>query len=202
MVFCSSRKSPRHEKNPKYAWAAIKILKKGLTSHHVHPTIMHMKLMLGVLAFTNEENASISGPHLDKVYNAKIPVDWDYVRQMIKKRKIWSLNDPILWWDFEQAIANLTYDEAVGLNKVSPNAIKALADDNITHLVNFCNSFFADEKDYKELHESQVRPIPGKTPPTTEFHLFGMLYADNGVLSYITRRYLETGAKLVHKQFE
>ena len=68
-------------KNPKDAWAAIKILKKGLTGHHVHSTIMHMKLPSGALASTDEENASIFGPHLEKVYNAKRPVDWDYVKK-------------------------------------------------------------------------------------------------------------------------
>ena len=67
MVFCPSRKNYDMNKNLKDAWAVINILKKGLTGHHVHPTIMHMKLPLGAFTSTNKENTSICGPLLDKV---------------------------------------------------------------------------------------------------------------------------------------
>ena len=67
---------------------ATNILKKGLTVHHVHSTIMHMKLPLGALTSTNEEITSIFGLHLDTVYNIQRPVNWDYVGQVKKRRKV------------------------------------------------------------------------------------------------------------------
>ena len=186
-------------KNPKDAWAAIKILKKGLTGHHVHSTIMHMKLPSGALASTDKENASIFGPHLEKVYNAKRPVDWDYVKKMKKREKIWSLNDQISWGEFKQAIANLTYDKAAGLNKVSPNAIKALADDNLTYLFEFCKSIFAEEKDYREWHESQVCPLPKAGKDATDPNNWrGICLMDMGAKVFSSIM-CKRAFKLIHK---
>ena len=54
-------------KTPKDLWAAIKILKERLTGHHVHPTIMHTKLLSGALASTDEEHVSNFGPNLYKI---------------------------------------------------------------------------------------------------------------------------------------
>ena len=132
-------KQKNHDMNktPKDAWADIITLMKGLTNHHVHPNIMHIKLSSGALASPNEENASIFGPHLAKVCNAKIPVNWAYTRHMIKRRKIWSLNDPILWWELKQEINSLIYNKVAGLNCFTPIQQKLL---RTTTLLNFSNS--------------------------------------------------------------
>ena len=155
-------------RNPKDAWQAIKVIKAGLTGHHVHPTIMRMKMPTGKLATTDKENASIFGPHLDKVYNAKRPVDWEYARAMKKRKKVWKLDAQITWDEFKQAINDLSYDKAAGLNKVSPNALKALVNENLTYLFEFCRSFYADKKDYDEWHESQVCPLPKPGKDTSD----------------------------------
>ena len=54
----------------------------------------------------------------------------------------------------------------MGVEQVSLNVIKALTDENLTHLFNFCNSF-ADKKDYKEWHEIQVYSLPKVGKDTT-----------------------------------
>ena len=51
----------------KYAWASVKILAGGMTSYHEKPTVMRLKLTNGELATTDAENASVMGPHLEKV---------------------------------------------------------------------------------------------------------------------------------------
>ena len=52
---------------PKDAWASVKVLAEGMTSHHKKPIVMRLKLTNGELATNDAENASVMGPHLEKI---------------------------------------------------------------------------------------------------------------------------------------
>ena len=68
---------------PKEAWASVKILAGGMTSHHEKPTVMRLRLTNGELATNNAKNASIMGPHLEKVYRNHRPVDWSALQGLL-----------------------------------------------------------------------------------------------------------------------
>ena len=44
---------------PREAWASVKILAGGMTSHHKKPTVMRLRLTNGELATNDAENASV-----------------------------------------------------------------------------------------------------------------------------------------------
>jgi len=45
-------------------------------SHHEKPTVMQLRLPNGDLATTDDENTSVMGPHLAKVYQTHRTVDF------------------------------------------------------------------------------------------------------------------------------
>ena len=53
---------------PREAWASVKILAGGMTSHHKKSTVMRLRLTNIELATNDAENASVMGTHLEKVY--------------------------------------------------------------------------------------------------------------------------------------
>ena len=65
--------------NPNAAWESANILTKGTTSPHENPTIMRMRLPTGKLATTDKENAEVSGPHFEKVFNNNRPSEWNVI---------------------------------------------------------------------------------------------------------------------------
>ena len=60
----------------------MKVLAGGMISHHKKPTVMRLKLTNGELATTDAENASVMGPHLEKVYRNHRSVDWTVLKEL------------------------------------------------------------------------------------------------------------------------
>ena len=58
------------------------------------------------------------------------------------------------------AVTELTNDKAPGLNKVPPNAFKAMNEANLRHHFNFIVEFWENRLDFEEWHEGQVVPVP------------------------------------------
>ena len=52
------------------------------------------------------------------------------------------IDKPISWDELKAEVKNLTNDKAQGLNKVPPNAFKALNNDNLNKLLNFYNKYW------------------------------------------------------------
>ena len=57
--------------NPKGAWENICILYKREKAHHTSPKLFQMRLPLGYLAETDEDNAKVFVKHFGKVLNNK-----------------------------------------------------------------------------------------------------------------------------------
>ena len=62
--------------NPKTVRESVKLLTGEMTSHHKAPTEMRLMLPTGKLASTDAENASVMGPHFEKVYMNHGHVAW------------------------------------------------------------------------------------------------------------------------------
>ena len=60
----------------------------------------------------------------------------------------------------KRAVAKLANDKSAGLNKIPPDAYKALSYQNLDVLHNFFNTYWREEIDFKEWHEGQVVPVP------------------------------------------
>ena len=83
--------------NPKQAWESVKVLAGGKSSHHKAPTVMRLKLPSGKLATTDAENASIMGPHFEKVYTHHRPIDWKVLLDIEQRTTLWELDAIISW---------------------------------------------------------------------------------------------------------
>ena len=73
---------------------------------------------------------------------------------------MYEFNEPIKWAELKTAIAKLVNDKAPGPNKVPPNALKSLRNENLTHLLTFFNQYWEGESDFAEWHEGQLVPVP------------------------------------------
>ena len=82
---------------PKDEWASVQILEGGMTSHHEKPTVMQLKLTNGELVTTDAENASVMGPHLEKVYRNHRPIDWAVLHEIPQLYFMLELDTPISW---------------------------------------------------------------------------------------------------------
>ena len=93
---------------PKDAWASVKILAGGRTSHHEKPTVMRLKLTNGKLATTDAENMSVMVPQLKKVYRNHQPVDWSVLYELPQQHLMLELDTPISWKELKQAIKKIS----------------------------------------------------------------------------------------------
>ena len=145
---------------PKDAWASVKVLAGGMTSHHKKTTVMQIKLTNGELAKTDAGNASVMGPHLENVYRNHPPVYWTVLNKLPQQYLMPGLDTLISWEEFKQAITKLSNGKSPGLNDVPPDAFKALDDQNLLTLMNFFNSYWIEESKFIEWHEGQLLPVP------------------------------------------
>ena len=112
--------------NPQKTWESVKVLSGGMTSHHKAPTVMRLMLPTGTLAYTDAENASVMGPHFEKVYTNHQQVVWDTLVVIPQRSEMIELDSEITWEELQQAIAKLKNGKAPGLNDVPPDAFKSL----------------------------------------------------------------------------
>ena len=147
---------------PKEVWQSVRVLAGVDTSHHASPTIMQIHPPNGKMATTDAENASVFGPHFDRVFSNHRPIDWP-VLDNIKQRDVTEkLDPPISQDDIKKATTKLANDKAPGLNGVPPNSFKALNDENITWLLLFYNQLWRGQADFDGWHLGQVVTVPKK----------------------------------------
>ena len=82
---------------PKEAWKGVKILVGGKESHHIKPVVMRLCLPNGKLASTDEQNASVMGPHLSKVYSNYRPVTWEVTKDIKQRGIVPDIDHSIQW---------------------------------------------------------------------------------------------------------
>ncbi|KAL7525760.1 hypothetical protein ACHAXR_003162, partial [Thalassiosira sp. AJA248-18] len=146
--------------NPRLAWEYIKILTGGESAHHRKTKNMAMKRSNGNLATNDDENMEVMQPHFQKVFNNHRPVDLSALNLIEQRTTMWSLNDPISWTEFDQAVNKLKNGKAPGLNGVPPEAFKAMNQECRMHIFGYIQDFWEGEADYESWHRSQCVPVP------------------------------------------
>ena len=86
---------------------------------------------------TDAENASICGPHVHRVFNNHIPIDWPVLYKIKQRYVMDELDHPISWGEIKTSTTKLKENKAPGLNVVPPNAFKALNDVNLSGILLF-----------------------------------------------------------------
>ena len=90
--------------NPKTVWESVKVLAGGMSSHRKAPTVMRFKLPNGNLAATDTENASILGPHFERVYTNHRKIDWSVLDKILQCLTIMEINAKITWEELKKAL--------------------------------------------------------------------------------------------------
>ena len=120
--------------DPKRAWEGIKTLQDGLTSHHKSSQTMKFKRENGCFTKNDKEHIDELHPHFHKVFNCNPAIDKNVFSKVHQYETMESLDESLTFEEFKDAIKALSWHKAPGLNKVVPNAIKALNDENLAIL--------------------------------------------------------------------
>ena len=145
--------------NPKEAWASIRRLTGGKSSHHTSPKVIQMRLPSGNLADNDKENVSVFANYFKKVINNHKWTDTTVINEINLREVMGELDDPPLWTEYISVIQELTNEKSPGLNGVPPNAFKSMSEENLRHHFNFINEFWEDKVNFEEWHEGQVVPV-------------------------------------------
>ena len=118
-----------------------------------------MRIPLGDLAETDEDNAKVSANHFGKVLNNKKSIHNNVLNNINSRKVMYELDVPPFWKEFTEAANDLINNKASGLNSVPPNASKAMYPKNLKFHFNFILEFWNDNLDFEEWHEGQVVPV-------------------------------------------
>ena len=148
--------------SPKKAWDGVKILKQGLCAHHKLPQNMRFKKEDGSFSKNDTEHIELLQPHFHNVFNRNPPINRDIFQKVRQFEIMQELDTPLNFAEFQIAVKALTWYKAPGLNRVVPNAIKALDPDNLTILYKFVWDYMETETDYEDWKVSHLVPLPKK----------------------------------------
>ena len=112
------------------------------------------------LASTDAKNASVLGPHFEKVFVTDRPVTWNVVHDIELRDTVDGINGPIEWDELKAAVRSLANGKSPGLNDVPPDAFKALSNQNLDLLHGFLNAYWRGEIDFSEWHEGRLIQVP------------------------------------------
>ena len=97
-----------------------------MSSHHKEPTVMRFKLPNGNLAATDTKNASILGPHFERVYTNHRKIEWAVLDDILQRLTMLELDTEINWEELKKAVTKVANGKSPGLNEVPLDAFKAL----------------------------------------------------------------------------
>ena len=158
----SSGKIHNLSDSPKEAWKSVNILKDWIHDHHKTPDIMRFQLPNSTFSSTNEEHVEILCKHFLSLYNSKVNIYWKILDELSNKEINTNLDIPLSLKEFKWAIKKLTLHKNPGLNRVPPNAIKALNEENIQVLFDINSRYFEGNFKIEEWQIGRLKILPQK----------------------------------------
>ena len=137
-------------------------LKDWIHGHHKTLDKMRFQLPNSIFSSTNEEHVEILCKHFISVYNSKVCIDWKILDELSNKEINTNLDIPLSLKEFKRAIKKLTLHKAPGLNRVSPNVIKVLDEENIQVLFDICSRYFEGNFKIEEWQIGSLKILPKK----------------------------------------
>ena len=141
---------------------AVNILKSWIQGHHKSPDIMRFEKDDGTFTVIDEEIVEILSKHFHTVFNSNVKIDWSVVDELIQRKTYSSMNLPLSKSEFNKAIIKLILHKSPGANGISPNAIKALNDENKSHLFKICYDYFEDNETIEDWQIECLKILPKK----------------------------------------
>jgi hypothetical protein len=146
--------------NPRVAWEYICLLTGGTTVHHKKKIQMAMKMANGKLATNSKENMAVFGPHFDHVFNNQCPVDQTILNDIPQHPTLHDIDSPFLFDEVNAAINKLKNGKSPSLNRIPPEAYKAINTEIRRQVHEYVAAFFEGDANYDGWHESQCVPVP------------------------------------------
>ena len=85
------------------------------------------------------ETFPVFGPYFFKVFLVNLPVDWPALDGEIQRNVMHKLDRPISRDKLKAEVKKLTNYKLLGPNKIPPNSLKALNNENLNHLLDLFN---------------------------------------------------------------
>ena len=92
--------------SPKDLWKAVKTLKNWIHEHHEEPNTMRFKNSDGTFTTIDSERIDKLKTHFYTVYNSKVIIDLDLLKELEQKSSKDDLGLPLSYLDFLDAIKN------------------------------------------------------------------------------------------------
>eukprot|EP00978_Attheya_sp_CCMP212_P018863 scaffold52116_cov40-Attheya_sp.AAC.1 len=147
--------------DPKQAWKSIRLIQKGISSHHEEPRIMKMKMPNGETATNDKENADVFEPHFEKVFNNVQPTDETVLEEIEQRTVDETLDFPPTRGEVVRALKKMQNGKAPGENGNPPDAYKALQGEALDTLITFLTKHWVeDEVDYESWHRNMLCCLP------------------------------------------
>ena len=119
-----------------------------------------MHLPDGSLAASSTKNMSVFGPHFERVFSNHHPVDFSVLDLIPQQEQLTEIDHPVTFAEVDKAINKLKSGKAQGLNKIPPEAYKAMGKAMQLRIHCYVGRFFDGTMDYKGWHKSQCIPVP------------------------------------------
>ena len=146
--------------NSQVAWECIDILKGGDKAHHKKTYNTNTNNKDVMMAQNDKENMRVMHPHLKKLFNNNQPTEFRVIELIKQRKKMWHLDEPITWDEFNFEINVINSMKTEGLNGVLPEAQKSMDKDCRRYVFDFINEFWNERSDFESWHKSQCVIVP------------------------------------------
>jgi hypothetical protein len=123
---------------------------------------MAMCLPDGSLAASSTKNMSVFGPHCERVFSNHCPVDFSVLDLIPQQEQLMKIDHPITFAEVDKAMNKLKLGKAPGLNKIPPEAYKAMGKAMQLQIYRYVRPFFDGTMDYEGWLKSQCISVPKK----------------------------------------
>ena len=106
----------------------------------------------GTLAQNDEEQMEVPEAQFQKVFDNKREVKFKALNSVLHREIMHNQDRDISFENFGKALDRVADSKAAGEEDISPNAIKALNEENCRYIFHFIEDFWEDSKDYESWH--------------------------------------------------
>jgi hypothetical protein len=135
--------------NPRAAWEYIRILRGSKATHHKKSVNMAMRIPDGSLVASSTKNMGVFGLHFERVFSNHRPVDFSLLDLIPQQEQLMEIDRPITFAEVDKAINKLKSGKAPGLNRIPPEAYKAMEKAMRLQIHRYIGQFFDGAMDYR-----------------------------------------------------
>jgi Reverse transcriptase (RNA-dependent DNA polymerase) len=171
------------KKDPRLGWQTINKINDGITGHHIKNTAMKFKNKEGIISQTDKENVEAITQHFNEIYNgSQSDINMNDVLQELgeKKNIMHEISGPPTLKETKAAIIRMKKEKASGPSGLAADAFKSLSESSLLALHNSLVGIFNGGTIPTEWHETNLKCLHKKGPPTDPANWRGICLKEPG----------------------